>query len=69
MAVVIPFASQRRSPQDRSCPFPRQTAEILFFTGVRYERMAEAQPPKAKAPGRRLARKVASRKASRRQPA
>ena len=65
MAVVIPFASQRRSQQERSCPFPRQMAEILFFTGVRYERMAEAQPPKAKAP----ARKVVSRKAARGQPA
>jgi len=69
MAVVIPFASQRRSQQERSCPFPRQMAEILFFTGVRYERMAEAHPPKAKAPARRPGRKVASRKAARRQPA
>jgi hypothetical protein len=44
-------------------------AEILFFTGVRYERMAETSPPKAKAPARRPARKVVSRKAARRQPA
>lgn len=69
MAVVIPFASQRRPQQERSCPFPRQMAEILFFTGVRYERMAEAQPPKDKAPARRPARKLVSRKAARRQPA
>lgn len=67
MAVVISFAPPRRSQQDRSCPFPRQTAEILFFTGVRYERMAEAAPPKA--PARRPARKLVSRKAARRQPA
>ncbi len=67
MAVVISFASPRRSQQDRSCPFPRQMAEILFFTGVRYERMAEAAPPKA--PARRPARKIVSRKAAHRQPA
>lgn len=69
MAVVIPFALSRRSQQDRSCPFPRQMAEILFFTGVRYERMAEAQPPKAKASTPRSARKIVSRKTARRQPA
>ncbi|WP_353187088.1 hypothetical protein [Bosea sp. (in: a-proteobacteria)] len=40
MADVIPFALWRRH-RPRSCAFPRQTAEILFFTGVRYERAAE----------------------------
>ena len=42
MAVVIPFRSAR--PGRRSVatePRPGHSAEILFFTGVRYEREAE----------------------------
>lgn len=40
MADVIPFALWRRY-RPRACAFPRESAEILFFTGVRYERVAE----------------------------
>lgn len=72
MTVIIPFALYRY-PQARSCPFPRRVAEILFFTGVRYERPAETSPLKAKTssakarPARRP-RKAAS-KMDHRQPA
>ena len=84
MAVVIPFAPQRRSRWAPACPLPPRTAEILFFTGVRYERVPEArppapktlppksQPPKSrppKTPAAGRARKLAARKSARRQPA
>ena len=49
MAVVIPFAPQRRPQSASAGSLPPQTAEILFFTGVRYERAPEARPPAAKA--------------------
>ncbi|CAH1654018.1 conserved hypothetical protein [Hyphomicrobiales bacterium] len=65
MAVVIPFALYRRY-QPRSCPFPRRMAEILFFTGVRYEQPAEAGALRGKT---RRTRKVGTRKMDRRQPA
>jgi len=68
MAVVIPFAPQRRPQQVSACSHPPQTAEILFFTGVRYERAPEVRPP-AKAPTAGRTRKVAARKNARRQPA
>ncbi|MCR4521408.1 MULTISPECIES: hypothetical protein [Bosea] len=69
MAVVIPFAPQRR-PQPASASFPpSQTAEILFFTGVRYERAPEARPQAAKASATGRVRKAAARKSARRQPA
>ncbi len=64
MAVVIPFALQRRPQQGSACSLPPRTAEILFFTGVRYERPPEARPPAAK-----RTRKVAARKSAHRQPA
>jgi predicted lipid-binding transport protein (Tim44 family) len=69
MAIVIPFAPQRRPQQASTCPVPPQTADILFFTGVRYERPPEARPPAAKAPASARPRKVAARKSDRRQPA
>ena len=31
MAVVIPFALQRRPHEARSCPFPQRTADIDAF--------------------------------------
>ncbi len=68
MAVVIPFAPQRRPQPASTGSLPPQTAEILFFTGVRYERAPEARPPAAKASAGRP-RKVAPRKSPRRQPA
>ena len=68
MAVVIPFAPQRRPQQAQACSLPPQTAEILFFTGVRYERAPEARPPAAKTSAGRP-RKAVPRKSPRRQPA
>lgn len=67
MAVVIPFTPRRRS-QFRACPFPRRSADILFFTGVRYERGPEARPLEAKPAIARRPRKAQPRKAHR-QPA
>ena len=69
MAVVIPFALQRRPHEARSCPFPQRTADILFFTGVRYERAADARPQETAAGIRPRIRKPAVRKAARRRPA
>ena len=69
MAVVIPFAPQRRPQQGSACSLPPRTAEILFFTGVRYERPPEARPPAAKVSAGARTRKVAARKRVRRQPA
>jgi hypothetical protein len=69
MAVVIPFAPQRRNRQVPACSLPPRMAEILFFTGVRYERVPEARPPAPKPPAAGQARKVAARSRTRRQPA
>lgn len=69
MAIVIPLAPQRRPRQASACSLPPQTAEILFFTGVRYERAPEVRPPAAKAPAPGRVRKDAVRKSARRQPA
>lgn len=68
MAIVIPFAPQRRPQPASASSLPPQTAEILFFTGVRYERAPEARQPAAKASAGRP-RKVSPRKSPRRQPA
>ena len=69
MAIVIPFAPQRRPQQAQACSLPPQTAEILFFTGVRYERAPEVRPPATKSSAATRPRKVAARKSPRRQPA
>lgn len=69
MAIVIPFAPQRRPQQVSTCSLPPRTAEILFFTGVRYERAHEARPPAAKASADARPRKVAARKSPGRHPA
>ena len=58
MAVVIPFALYRPY-RARSCPYPRRMAEILFFTGVRYEQTAEAAPLRTKARPERRPRRPA----------
>jgi hypothetical protein len=69
MADVIPFALWRRY-QPRTCAFPRESAEILFFTGVRYERPAEpAAPPITTPRGRRPASGNAIGRGKARQPA
>lgn len=68
MADVIPLALWRRY-RARSCPFPQTNAEILFFTGVRYERATElgarVTQPRSRRPA--TGKPVARRKA--RQPA
>lgn len=48
MTIVIPFAPHRRSASPRSEPQSSITsADILFFTGVRYERQGEPDPVSA----------------------
>lgn len=69
MAIVIPFAPQRRPQQGSTCSLPPRTADILFFTGVRYERAPEVRTPAGKAAASARPRKIAARKSSRRQPA
>ncbi|MCO5092426.1 hypothetical protein [Bosea sp. (in: a-proteobacteria)] len=69
MAVVIPFAPQRRSRPSPGGSSPPRTAEILFFTGVRYERAPEARPPASKPPAAGQVRKAAARSRTGRQPA
>lgn len=54
MAVVIPFAPRRRSQGRVSAQETRTPGEILFFTGVRYERQPEPLP--AAKPARRSPR-------------
>jgi hypothetical protein len=69
MADVIPFALWRRY-QPRTCAFPQENAEILFFTGVRYERPTEPGPQQAGLPhGRRPAPGKAISRRKARQPA
>jgi hypothetical protein len=44
MAVVIPFAPHRRPlSQAVEPPLAGPPADILFFTGVRYDRQAETE--------------------------
>ncbi|HEV7259897.1 MAG TPA: hypothetical protein VGN82_19090 [Bosea sp. (in: a-proteobacteria)] len=46
MAVVIPLAPLRRARSTEASAVMRpEPAEILFFTGVRYERQAEPVAP------------------------
>ena len=64
MAVVIPFAPKRRQ-QLRSCSGPLRMAEILFFTGVRYERQPEpaaSKPPRRPRPASRGEREARRRR-------
>jgi hypothetical protein len=70
MTTVIPFAptaaTLRRKPAHAGNDAPRESAAILFFTGVRYERqpetaLADAAPRKRRASGgKRLARAAAA---------
>jgi hypothetical protein len=43
MSIVIPFAP-RAKPVQANLAVPSEPAQILFFTGVRYERQAELKP-------------------------
>ena len=47
MGDLIAFRSQRPSGQARPCG---AGAEILFFTGVRYQRMSDEAPPASAKP-------------------
>lgn len=62
MAVVIPFAPRRGTRAASLAAASRETGAILFFTGVRYERPAEA--PAAARPARRPARPRTREKAA-----
>lgn len=53
MAVVIDFASHLRSRNPTPAERTGQVAEILFYTGVRYEREPESAPAAARAARRR----------------
>lgn len=54
--AVIPFAPRRR-PVDRAPPEgAQQAADILFFTGVRYERQPEPLPAAKSLPAAKPAR-------------
>jgi hypothetical protein len=53
MTVVIHLAPYLRLRQPASAIPAGQAAEILFYTGVRYERAREADPVEAPAPRRR----------------
>jgi hypothetical protein len=70
MTIVIPFAptsaTLRRKSAQAEPGAPRESAAILFFTGVRYERQPETAltdvgPRKRRAAGgKRLARAAAA---------
>ena len=73
MTIVIPFAptstTLRRKPAQIEPGAVRESAEILFFTGVRYERQLETGHPDATPRKRRAAGgKRVARAASARQP-
>jgi hypothetical protein len=53
MTVVIHLAPFLRPRQHESAVPTEQAAQILFYTGVRYERAREADPVEAPAPRRR----------------
>jgi hypothetical protein len=44
MAIVIPLAPHRRPQSSPSSEPSSKVADILFFTGVRFERPAEPAP-------------------------
>lgn len=70
MAVVIDLAPYLRTRQPLPAEPAGQVAEILFYTGIRYERTPEAEP--AVAPTMRRRRSAAAKLAgakSVRQPA
>jgi hypothetical protein len=47
MGDVVSFPHRKPPASSRVEPDSGKSAQILFFTGVRYQRMAEATPPKA----------------------
>jgi hypothetical protein len=68
MSVVIPFTPRPRAAMSAGAQVPDgEVAQILFFTGVRYERQAEPAP--GSAPATRRRRSASARRASVGQPA
>ena len=60
MSIVIPFALRAKAAREHHA-MPAEPAEILFFTGVRYERQpdpapAEREPRRRGRPTRAAAR-------------
>lgn len=53
MSDVILFAPRLRAVVRAPEAAPREAAQILFFTGVRYERQPEVKPAEAPTPRRR----------------
>jgi hypothetical protein len=53
MTVVIHLAPYLRPRQPESAVPTEHAAQILFYTGVRYERARDAEPVEAPAPRRR----------------
>ncbi|WP_332692164.1 hypothetical protein [Bosea sp. (in: a-proteobacteria)] len=66
MADVIPFAPRRRFARTAVAAADAGPAQILFFTGVRYERQPE--PPAAKPQRRPRSSDGGTREARRRRP-
>jgi hypothetical protein len=66
MADVIPFAPRRRFARTIAAAADAAPAQILFFTGVRYERQPE--PPAAKRQRRPRSSDGGTREARRRRP-
>jgi hypothetical protein len=48
VAVILKFPEVLREPAKERPDFERAPAQILFFTGVRYERFEKAQRRKVK---------------------
>ena len=64
MSIVIPFAP-RAKPAQAALAAPSEPAQILFFTGVRYERQeptpVDMQPRRRERPSRPAARATIAR--------
>lgn len=68
MSIVIPFALRAKAARDHHA-MPGESAQILFFTGVRYERQAEPAPAAREPRGRGRTSRAAARSKIVRQPA
>lgn len=61
MSIVIPFAPRARSTGANPTASVREPAQILFFTGVRYERQDETAAADLRAPRRRRPSRTTAR--------
>lgn len=68
MSIVIPFALRAKAARDQSAK-PGEPAQILFFTGVRYERPPEPAPAEREPRRRGRPTRAATRSKNVRQPA